>query len=113
MMARPEHGTAARWLIYAFIAAMVSLTALPVLWPKGKDSFPHSSYPMFSSARRTAAMRLTYALGVGKGDLRVFIPPDFLGVAASHLPRSGSRAPGQRNDSSRSRGSTILVIRRP
>jgi hypothetical protein len=62
---------------WAYLVSVVVLAAM--LWPLGwapyEDSFPLSSYPMFSNPRESAEMALKYAVGVSADGERSWIEP--------------------------------------
>jgi hypothetical protein len=63
---------------YALIVVILGATAYPLTWPRGRDSFPLSSYPMFSRLLPTAAMTVQYAIGVDAGGGRHHLAPELV-----------------------------------
>jgi hypothetical protein len=70
----------ARWRLYGYAVIVVILgaTVYPVSWPLGRDSFPLSSYPMFSRRLPTAGMTVQYAIGVDAGGGRHHLAPELI-----------------------------------
>lgn len=60
---RVEGGLKIRGLVVFLAVAAASL--YPLAWPEGRDSFPMSSYPMFSTERPDATVQLVLAVGDG------------------------------------------------
>jgi len=54
------------------------LAVWPVSWPKGRDSFPLSSYPMFARREVDPTVRLDYAVGIDAGGGRHVIGPQYV-----------------------------------
>jgi hypothetical protein len=63
------------WSYIVSIAVLGAMLWPVVFWDGYEDSFPVSSYPMFSNPRETAEMSLKYALGIGAGGERSWIEP--------------------------------------
>ena len=59
---------------YAVSVAVIAAVAWPVSWSAGEDSFPLSSYPMFSRKRDHAEVRLHYVVGTA-GERTEALPP--------------------------------------
>lgn len=59
----------------AMIAAVLSPLARD---PEHGDSFPLSTYPMFAFDRHDARVTLHYAVAVGPGGARRFVPPELV-----------------------------------
>ena len=72
MYAAPVSGRA---VTYAFIALILGLTLEPVLRSPWDDSFPLSTYPMFSGAKSTPSTTLRYAIAVDDSGQRRHVPP--------------------------------------
>jgi len=68
-----------RGLAYLVSAAVLAAVLYPLSWPRQRDSFPLSNYPMFARGRRSAALTLIYGVAVGPGDERRFVPPKLVG----------------------------------
>lgn len=68
------------WRIFGYLVfvALVAAVAYPVSWPRGRDSFPLSSYPMFSRKLPTAEFSLQYAVGVTGDGARRHLAPEFV-----------------------------------
>jgi hypothetical protein len=62
---------------FALVVGLALLSAVlsPALAEPGHDSFPLSSYPMFSRGRPDTGLVLVQALGVHEGGRRVPLPP--------------------------------------
>jgi hypothetical protein len=70
-----------RWSLLgaaAVAVAVVVASVHPMTWPEGRDSFPLSPHPMFSSLRTDADVRLVVALGEGP-DGTVALPTEATG----------------------------------
>lgn len=65
----------------AFAVLVVALVAAPVLRSPGDDSFPLSTYPMFSLAR-PAETTVSSAVGFDAADQRVILSPRIVGGTA-------------------------------
>ena len=64
-----------RLWIYAFSLAMIAWMSWPLFRPRVEgDSFPHSTFPMFSQKPHTH-LKITHALGVKNRGERVPLPP--------------------------------------
>lgn len=68
------------WRIFGYLvfAIVVAAVAYPLTWPRGRDSFPLSSYPMFSRKLPTAEFSLQYAVGVTTDGKRHHLAPEFV-----------------------------------
>ena len=64
-----------RVLAYVVSAVLLGVTVWPVFWDPSRDSFPHSSYPMFSREMEDAQAEVTHALAVYADGLRVPLSP--------------------------------------
>lgn len=67
-----------RLYAYAVSLAIVVAVAWPASWPRGRDSFPLSPYPMFSRRLPTARVSVSYALGLDPGGGRHLIAPKYI-----------------------------------
>ncbi len=67
-----------RWYAYLVSAIVIVAVAWPVLWKRGRDSFPLSPYPMFSRPLPTARVTVTYALGIDPDGSRHLIEPSYI-----------------------------------
>jgi hypothetical protein len=50
--------------VYALSGALLLAVVWPLAWAPGRDSFPLSTYPMFSHRRPSPVFTLDYAIGV-------------------------------------------------
>lgn len=88
------------YLVFATVAVAV---AYPLTWPRGRDSFPLSSYPMFSRKLPTAEFSLRYAIGVSADGTRHHLAPELVAneevlqasAVLSRAVRGGKRAVAQ------------------
>lgn len=64
-----------RWFAYGVSVVFIALSIYPAFEGPEYDSFPLSSYPMFSRGRPSPEMTLTHALGVRADGRRVPLPP--------------------------------------
>lgn len=88
-----------RLYAYAVSAVLIALALYPLSWPRGRDSFPLSPYPMFSANRKSAVMTLEYAVGLEPGGERHFIAPELVAndevlQARAVLSRAVASGPG-------------------
>lgn len=60
---------------YVISIAFAVAVALPLLWSPRNDSFPLSTYPMFSG-RQSAQADIPHAIAVREGGIRRVLPPD-------------------------------------
>ena len=67
-----------RWLTCGFALILVLAVAAPILGPPGEDSFPLSTYPMFSRARAQVTS-LSTAAGFDAGGERLDLSPTVIG----------------------------------
>lgn len=67
-----------RAVIYAFIALILGATIEPVLRDPWDDSFPLSTYPMFSGGKPTPSITLRYAIALDATGERRHVPPDLV-----------------------------------
>ncbi len=58
--------------------ALLGATLSPLVRSPHDDAFPLSTYPMFAIARPTT-LTLTYAIAIGRGDVRHAIRPELVG----------------------------------
>ncbi len=66
-----------RFRAYAFGLTIIAAVAYPVTFPLGQDSFPLSSYPMFSYRRERPTIYFARAIGAD-GEVRR-VPPELVG----------------------------------
>jgi hypothetical protein len=80
------------------ILVVVVATMVPISWPPGRDSFPLSSYPMFSRRLPTARMTAQYAVAVDAAGGRSPLAPELVAndevlqarAVLAHAVRRGS-----------------------
>jgi len=58
--------------------ALVALALYPLLFARGRDSFPLSPYPMFARAKSSPVMGMHYTLGRTGDDDRVYLRPELV-----------------------------------
>lgn len=68
-------GASQLWLGAAVSLALTGLVGWPALLDPSEDSFPLSTYPMFSHARTDPSLVLTQALAVMPDETRKPLPP--------------------------------------
>jgi hypothetical protein len=78
---------------------MLGLTLSPLLRSRASDSFPLSTYPMFSQGRREPTAVVERAVGVTEGGARRPIPPRLVGSdevlqARAIVARTAARGAG-------------------
>ena len=79
---------------------VVAVTTWPVVWDKGRDSFPLSSYPMFARPEVKPTVHLHYAIAVDGNGERIIVGPEHVAnsevlqarAALSRAVRSRKRA---------------------
>ena len=71
------------WRLYGYLtfAIVVVFTAWPVTWQTDRDSFPLSSYPMFSRKLPKPEFSLQYALGKTADGTRYHLAPELVANA--------------------------------
>lgn len=57
---------------------MLTAVAYPFTWPRHRDSFPISSYPMFSARLATPMVKLQYAVGTAPSGTRHHLAPELV-----------------------------------
>ncbi|HUH05200.1 MAG TPA: hypothetical protein VML75_24545 [Kofleriaceae bacterium] len=67
-----------RAVTYAFIALILGATIEPVLHSPWDDSFPLSTYPMFSGGKPTPSITLRYAVALDASGERRHVPPELV-----------------------------------
>ena len=60
------------------IAVILVAVAYPFAWPRHRDSFPISSYPMFSARLVTPTVKLQYAVGTAADGTRHHLAPELV-----------------------------------
>ena len=60
---------------YAFSAAVLLAVAWPLAWDARDDSFPLSTYPMFSG-RQSSEANIAHVVGLTEDGERVILPPE-------------------------------------
>ena len=68
-----------RLLIIATTIALLALVSWPATWPKGRDSFPLSPYPMFARKKTSPSLTMEYALAFDKAGAKHFVAPSTVG----------------------------------
>lgn len=58
---------------------LVAIVSWPATWPKGRDSFPLSTYPLFASKKTSPSLTMEYALGFDAKGKQFFIAPRYIG----------------------------------
>lgn len=65
------------------VSALVLAAVLaPLTWDVGEDSFPLSSYPMFSHGRTSSEASITHVVAVGLDGSRTIVPPQEVASSA-------------------------------
>lgn len=54
---------------------MLGAVLVPLSWDAGVDSFPLSSYPMFSHGRTSSESSITHVVAIGADGTRTVVPP--------------------------------------
>jgi hypothetical protein len=68
-----------RLLCIAGTLAVLALVTWPATWPKGRDSFPLSPYPMFARKKSSPTLTLEYALAVDDSGAPSYVEPKYIG----------------------------------
>ena len=63
---------------YLVCVLVLAATLWPLTWPRGRDSFPLSSYPMFSRKLPTATFSSQYTVAVDGDGGRHHLPPEMI-----------------------------------
>lgn len=71
---RPPRGIIARLVPYAVSIAFIAAVAAPMFGPTRSDSFPLSTYPMFSG-RQSPEANIPHAIAVSHDGERSVLPP--------------------------------------
>jgi hypothetical protein len=74
-MNRPEGAVRGRAWAYVVSAAVLVAVAYPLTWDARDDSFPLSTYPMFSG-RQSSRAKISHAVGLTEQGERVILPPE-------------------------------------
>lgn len=66
--------------LYAYVvsAVLIGVVAYPFSWEPYEDSFPLSSYPMFSRRLPTPQVKISYALGIEPDGSRHHLEPELV-----------------------------------
>lgn len=64
-----------RGLSVLFSTVVLGAVLLPLTWPAGEDSFPFSSYPMFSHGRTSSIADITHVVAIDASGQRTIVPP--------------------------------------
>ncbi len=72
-------GVRERLLIFAITVAFLALIAWPASWPKGRDSFPLSPYPMFARKKSSPSLTMEYAIALDAEGTPSFVAPHYIG----------------------------------
>lgn len=58
-----------------FSVVMLGAVMSPLVWSAGADSFPVSSYPMFSHGRSSSEASITHVVAIAENGARTIVPP--------------------------------------
>ena len=64
---------------WAVLVGTVTLVVSPIVAREPKDSFPLSTYPMFSHGRKDATVTVDHAVAIGEGGAEEPVPPRLVG----------------------------------
>lgn len=64
---------------WAVILGTAALVISPAVARKPRDSFPLSTYPMFSQGRKDATVTVDHAVAIGDGGVEQAVPPRLVG----------------------------------
>ena len=67
-----------RFYAYVVSAVLIGAVAYPFAWQSREDSFPLSTYPMFSGRMATPEVSIPYALGIEANGKRHHLQPDLV-----------------------------------
>jgi hypothetical protein len=68
-----------RLLIVAITFLVLAFVTWPATWPKGRDSFPLSPYPMFARKKTSPNLTMEYARALDAQGKRSFVAPKYIG----------------------------------
>ncbi len=64
-----------RWFALAVSTLVLGAVLVPLTWDAGEDSFPISSYPMFSHERTSSESLITHVVAIAADGTRTPVPP--------------------------------------
>lgn len=64
-----------RWIALCVSTLLLGAVLVPLTWDAGVDSFPLSSYPMFSHGRTSSESSITHVVAIGADGTRTLVPP--------------------------------------
>lgn len=85
---------------WAVLVGSAALVVSPILSSAPKDSFPLSTYPMFSQGRKDATVTVDHAVAIGDGGAEQPVPPRLVGSdevlqARATIGRAAKRGPAE------------------